>query len=136
MADRVILNGCTCVVLVCGSCAITHAMPAVKYDAAVAEGGFWTCPNGHSRGWDKSASEREAERRAADRVKQDNARLQDELRAARAETEKAERKLRKTHLRITAGVCPCCNRTFAKLAMHMKSKHPDFNVVPLKAVKA
>lgn len=28
--------------------------------------------------------------------------------------------------RISAGVCPCCNRTFAQLAKHMASQHPDW----------
>lgn len=28
--------------------------------------------------------------------------------------------------RVGAGVCPCCNRTFAQLAAHMASKHPGW----------
>ena len=28
--------------------------------------------------------------------------------------------------RISKGVCPCCNRTFADLAKHMNSKHPHY----------
>ena len=32
-------------------------------------------------------------------------------------------KLRK---RASAGVCPCCNRSFQNLRRHMKTKHPDF----------
>lgn len=28
--------------------------------------------------------------------------------------------------RASAGVCPCCNRTFQQLARHMKTKHPGF----------
>lgn len=28
--------------------------------------------------------------------------------------------------RVGAGVCPCCNRTFAALAKHMQTKHPDY----------
>lgn len=28
--------------------------------------------------------------------------------------------------RVSAGVCPCCNRTFQCLARHMATKHPDY----------
>lgn len=28
--------------------------------------------------------------------------------------------------RIAAGVCPCCNRSFANLREHMAGQHPDF----------
>lgn len=33
--------------------------------------------------------------------------------------------LTKIRKRVHNGVCPCCNRTFANLARHMKTKHPD-----------
>ena len=33
--------------------------------------------------------------------------------------------------RASAGVCPCCNRTFKQLAAHMKTKHPKFNSATL-----
>ncbi len=28
--------------------------------------------------------------------------------------------------RASAGVCPCCNRTFKQLAQHMENKHPGY----------
>lgn len=28
--------------------------------------------------------------------------------------------------RVSAGTCPCCNRSFKQLAAHMKNKHPDY----------
>lgn len=136
MNDRYILNNVECQVVVCGSCGVTHAIPAAKYDTALAEGGFWTCPNGHSRGWDKSASERAAEKRATDRIKQENARLQEELSAAVQSHVRADKALTRHKKRAAAGVCPCCTRTFANMGRHMKTKHPGYNVVPLKAAKA
>lgn len=33
---------------------------------------------------------------------------------------------RKQLERVVAGVCPCCNRSFADLRRHMLSKHPEF----------
>jgi len=49
--------------------------------------------------------------------------------AARLERQRRAEKAAKTRLknRIAAGVCPCCNRTFANLARHMTGQHPDFN---------
>lgn len=126
MHGLISINGTACVGLTCLSCGATHAIPAVKYDACLEEGGFWYCPNGHQRGYTESASARREAQRKQERIVQENARLADELREAKAATEKVERKLRKNHRRIAAGVCPCCNRTFAKLAMHMKTKHPEF----------
>jgi hypothetical protein len=35
--------------------------------------------------------------------------------------------------RVNAGICPCCNRHFTDLERHMKSKHVEDNVVPMKA---
>lgn len=134
--DLVILNGITCKVMVCGNCGVTHALPAIRYDTCRDEGGFWFCPNGHQRGFVDSASVRADKERERQRVVQENARLQDEVREAQRATEKVEAKLHKHQRRVAAGVCPCCNRTFAKLAMHMKLKHPTFNVIPLKAASA
>ncbi len=37
--------------IVCGSCGVPHSMPTQQYETIQREGGFWTCPNGHSRGW-------------------------------------------------------------------------------------
>ncbi len=49
--------------------------------------------------------------------------------AARLERQRRAEKAAKTRLknRVAAGVCPCCNRTFANLARHMAGQHPDFN---------
>lgn len=89
----------------------------------------WYCPNGHSLVY--TDSEADKWRREAERAKQENARLMDEL-AQAARREKAMKK------RASAGTCPCCNRTFSRMAEHMKRKHPEFvaeqgaKVVPIK----
>jgi septal ring factor EnvC (AmiA/AmiB activator) len=102
------------------------------------------CPHGHALTWRETEADRL--RRERDLLKQRQAMLEDEARAARAEAsaataratkaEAAERKLKK---RAAAGTCPCCQRTFANMASHMKSQHPDFvadtgaKVVPIAA---
>ena len=124
------------VVTQCGSCGVWYTVPEIVYDCHKREGGYHCCPNGHSRGWEKgsNAIERENIRRERDQLKQDAARLNDELAAERKRAEEAERKIVRVHKRAAAGVCPCCNRTFLNVQRHMKSKHP--NVVPLEQKSA
>jgi 50S ribosomal subunit-associated GTPase HflX len=117
--------------LQCGTCGVWHAIPLAMYDSCRTEGGFWHCPNGHSRGWGKGTIKEER-----DRLKQKFAQLDDEigeLRVARdnaqRDREAAEKKLIAAKRRSAAGVCPCCNRTFGNVQRHMKTKHP--NVVSL-----
>lgn len=99
------------------------------------------CPNGHAQHYTAEKSEREQLRRERDRLKYDAARLEDEAREAREEADAARRSAAamkgvatRMKNRVKHGVCPCCNRTFADLARHMATKHPDIdNIIPLKA---
>jgi septal ring factor EnvC (AmiA/AmiB activator) len=101
------------------------------------------CPNGHSMSYRESEADRL--RRERDRLKQDQARLEEEKREAwatanaqRERAEKAEKATKRLKKRTSAGTCPCCSRTFANMAEHMKHQHPEFvadsgaKVVPIK----
>lgn len=134
--DTITVNGEQHTIIQCGTCAVWHTLPSIIHDTYYREGGFWHCPNGHQRGYRKGQDEIEKEntRRERDRLKQDAARLQDELAATRKRAEEAESKVLKTKRRANAGVCQCCNRTFLNVQRHMKSKHP--NVVPLECKTA
>lgn len=114
----------------CGSCSVWHAFPKIIYEKCLEEGGFWSCPLGHQRGYQEGRNEREAVRRERDILKQQTARLEDELKSAKVEIEKAHKETLAVKRRATSGICPCCNRTFANVQRHMKTKHP--NVTPLK----
>jgi hypothetical protein len=123
----------------CGNCGVWHAFPEERYQSALQEGGFWHCPNGHQRGWDKGQTPNalDALRRERDNLKQQNARLADDAtaawRTANAEHDRHKltlQKLKAVEQRVGGGVCPCCNRTFQQLARHMQSKHPDVPFVP------
>lgn len=129
--ETITIKGDLYVVLRCGNCGVTHTIPDVKYDHCYLEGGFWTCPNGHSRGWENGANKREIDevRRDRDRLKQDAARLQDEIAAEKERAAAAEKKYLQARKRSAAGLCPCCNRSFSNMQRHMKTKHP--NVIPL-----
>jgi hypothetical protein len=127
----ILINGEKHVVNQCGTCAVWHTVPEIIYDTYVREGGFWSCPNGHKRGFRKGTEEVERDkiRRERDQLKQDAARLNEELATERKRAEDAERKTVQMRRRAAAGVCPCCNRTFLNVQRHMKTKHA--NVVPL-----
>ena len=112
----------------CGSCGVYHAIPLVMYQSCYDEGGFWTCPNGHSRGYSEGSIfrqlEKEKKRRMWAETNAENARKD----AEQSERRRIAQKSATTRLknRAKAGVCPCCTRTFKQLAAHMKNKHPDF----------
>jgi DNA repair exonuclease SbcCD ATPase subunit len=145
--ETIKLRGITCAVVECGECGIPYTVPLTVYETHKREGGFHYCPNNHGWGWEKSAStlarereRQEAIRRERDRAIQENARLEESVKAwmeqatmdaeARrtAERQAAAAKGQATKLRkrASAGTCPCCNRTFKQLAAHMASKHPTF----------
>lgn len=119
----------------CGKCGVEQYVPKHWLDSK-REGktGFY-CINGHCRVFRESESDRL--RRELDKLTQDAARLEDEKRAADARARQAEDRERRLKRRISAGTCPCCQRTVSSLARHMKTKHPDYgkpsNVVALKA---
>jgi hypothetical protein len=131
MAEIITIKGNPHVVTQCGTCGVWFTVPEIVYECHRREGGYHTCPNGHSRGWRTGEEEkaRDAIRLERDRLKQDAARLEDELVAERRRAEAAEKKILQVRRRAAAGVCPCCNRTFANVQRHMLTKHA--NVVPL-----
>lgn len=114
----------------CGTCGVWHAIPETLYQKCLQEGGYWHCPNGHSRGFSEGSiynqlkEEKKRRERAEARTKAAREK------AALAERRRAAQKGINTKLkkRIAAGVCPCCNRTFKQLAVHMKNKHPDYKI--------
>lgn len=132
MTDETVrLHGEPHVVTQCGTCGVWHTVPQIVIENHRRLGGYHHCPNGHRWGWKTGTeqAEQDAVRLERDRLKQDAARLNDEIAAARREKEAAEKKYLQARRRAVAGVCPCCNRTFADVQRHMKTKHQ--NVVPL-----
>lgn len=133
----------------CCTCHMTFAMPADFKRAHKRSRKDFFCPAGHAQHY-LAESEETKLRRERDLLKQQLAQKDDEIRdatnrrdlaergeAAALETARSERARAngyKGHAaRITkraqAGVCPCCNRTFAALADHMRTQHPDFTPI-------
>lgn len=124
-------------------CGTPFALPAELLSAAHKAGHTIYCPHGHSVCW--KDTETDKLRRERDRLKQDQARLEDESKQAwttaaalRERAEKAEKAAKRLKKRTSAGTCPCCSRTFSNMAEHMKHQHPEFvtdggaKVVPIK----
>ena len=117
----------------CIDCGIAFVLPADLVRMQRQQGGWHYCPNGHCQGWREDGSEFEQLRRERDRLKQNAAMMSDMLKEKQERLDEQTRKLNaqkgvntKLRRRAAAGVCPCCNRQFANLHSHMKTKHPDF----------
>ena len=122
----------------CITCGIEFGMPEDYHTALRGHGQTFYCPNGHSMWYGKSRVDtlREQLRAAETRVtaakdQADAARRHAQAEANRrqaAERSAAAYKGQVTNLknRAARGQCPCCHRTFADLARHMVSQHPDF----------
>lgn len=129
----VIIFGQSHTVWTCKTCGVVATCPTELHEQQRKSGGYHSCPNGHQWGWSKEASEDEKVRRERDRLKQQLAQKDDEIRSQREQREAAERQaaarkgqITKLRNRVSAGVCPCCNRTVSQMAQHMASKHPGF----------
>lgn len=110
----------------CGSCGVWHAIPRTRYEAAEKEGGFWFCPNGHERGFREGTQKRDADKKRMEWAEQEIKLLNEQIKAHKQDVTTLKGKLTKERKRIKGGVCPCCNRHFTELEMHMANKHPDF----------
>ncbi len=132
----------------CCSCGMTFGVPSAWEKARREDHAGFKCPNGHSLLFDgPSPAEKLAEtlRLERDRLKQQLAQKDDEVEWQRTQRKTEERRviaakgqITKLKKRAKAGVCPCCNRTFANMAAHMKTQHPDMdpNVIDLGVEKA
>jgi hypothetical protein len=115
----------------CGECGIEFHVPAHFYKERQETGRGWFCPNGHSRVFREKESDKL--RRERDRLAQQIAEKNDEIKRQREMREAAERKasaargqVTKMRNRVGNGVCPCCTRSFTNLQRHMETQHPEF----------
>lgn len=133
MTNTVRLLGITCAIQECITCGLPFTVPLTVLEQHRAHGGYHHCPNGHSQGWSKDRSQEGRDKKELDRLRQQQARWDDERRELQAQTEQERRRsaaargqVTKLKKRAANGVCPCCNRTFADLQRHMHSQHPTF----------
>lgn len=131
MADELITTSVTLAVTECPTCFTEHAIPRRMYRDRLANGGSVYCPNGHP--WvfcepenDKLKRQLEQSRRIRDSLSASLTAERDQRLAAQRSAAARLGQLTKLRNRVGNGVCPCCNRSFANLARHMDSQHPDF----------
>ncbi len=139
VSDPFLLQGMWMRSATCPNCKVLHAFPEHVYKVAMerrADSGI-TCPNGH--GWHyrpQAQINEEAEiRRERDRLKQQMAQRDDEVAEQRRKVADLERKAAAAKKRASAGVCPCCSRTFQNVARHMATKHSEITHLPKKRSK-
>jgi len=114
----------------CCTCGVVFALPNTLLAHKRNNGGQFYCPNGHSLVY----AETEVQK-LRKRLDQALTRENEQRQRAEAERESAQREMRRADKlakeaarqkkRASAGVCSCCNRTFANLARHMATKHKD-----------
>jgi hypothetical protein len=112
----------------CPTCGMVFGVPPIFEIERRRDHASFYCPAGHRQYYPHKSDEEllEEERQRAKRLSQ---RLEDEYQQHR----KTERRLNatrgvvtRTKKRIAAGVCPCCQRSFAALGRHMADMHPDY----------
>lgn len=121
-------------IIECGhvGCGVSFALADAFIAARRDDHATWYCPNGHTRWYpEKNAVETErasrerAERQAA-YARQSAAAWRDQAEAAHRQATAYKGHATRLRRRAAAGVCPCCNRSFADLGRHMAGQHPDF----------
>ena len=123
----------------CWRCHTSYVLPRALYVSAKnSEKISFYCPYGHEAHFAAGETEEDKLRRERDLLKQQMAERDDKIHRlikvandAEAMARKVKAEKVKLTKRVSHGVCPCCNRTFAKLAAHMKTKHPEFTKVDL-----
>lgn len=119
-------------VLDCSECGVVYAITKEYEDRRRHDHRGFHCPNGHSQYFsrlnreEQLRKELEAEQRVSAEARS-KARRERELRQHAERSASAYKgQLTKTKKRVANGVCPCCNRFFANLHLHMSNQHPDF----------
>lgn len=108
----------------CASCGVLFAMPDHLMTTRRENKAAFYCPNGHILTFtlsevEKLKAELAREKEASQRARDESARKDRLLSAAKAQATKIKN-------RVANGVCPCCNRTFVNLQRHIGTKHPDW----------
>lgn len=113
----------------CAECGIVFGIPETLEARRREDHGTFYCPNGHSLhfgGPTPTEKKLKAERERAERLRVQMQAERDQAEAARREAAEAKASEVRIRWRVGNGVCPCCGRTFAPLAKHVASKHPEF----------
>lgn len=114
----------TYVEITCGTCGLPFAMSQPFYEARRRDHAAFYCPAGHGRYY-TIESDLERARRERDEAQRATAGVRDDLAAERRQHSTTKGQLTRARNRARAGVCIACHRTFANVARHMQTKHPE-----------
>lgn len=126
---EIMIFGCKFETEQCLTCGVVYTVPVAMMQQQRRYGEYHYCPSGHQQGWAKGDPEFETVRFERDRLKQQLAQKDDEIRSEQAKHATAVREIARIKKRANAGLCPCCNRTFQDVVRHMKQKHPEVAVL-------
>lgn len=117
-------------------CGLSFAVPEEWKKLRQEDHAWFYCPAGHKQHFGGETAQEKRIRELEEREKSlraENFWLQKDVGIEREARQQVQRKLSatkgvltRTKNRIAKGVCPCCNRTFAHLARHMATKHPEY----------
>lgn len=116
MSQHAIHREITLDTITCCRCDVIFAMPSTLVARLNRDGGSFYCPHGHGQHFTQTEVDRL--RGMLEQANRRNTELVDEVARVQREKKRIER-------RVSAGVCPCCNRTFQNLARHMAAKHRE-----------
>ena len=108
----------------CCVCGITFAAPQHWFKTKQRTQETFYCPNGHTLSFTKSTETLLREQVADEQKRARELELQ--LTSVKDQLQATKRELARHQKRVANGVCPCCNRSFAQLQRHMKTKHPEY----------
>lgn len=112
----------------CYKCAVKFAIPASLQRRLRETGDEFFCPNGHGQVYKAPEIQklRDELRRVREQSQRDIEWQRGQRRVAEKQLIAKKGQITKLKNRISKGVCPCCNRSFADLHRHMTTKHPDY----------
>lgn len=114
--------------ITCYKCGVGFAIPHYLNVKLKENSESFFCPNGHSQAYTVSmVAQLQKELAAANQATALEKRQKEQ---AEVRAWKLELKSRKLAKRISAGVCPCCNRQFQDMKRHMETKHKDYALPP------
>ena len=96
------------------------------------------CPWGHRNVFAQGKSEADklreqlaAAQKRLETAKQNEAYYEDRIDQEKRRAAAARGQVTRLKNRVSAGVCPCCSRTFQNLQAHMAGQHPGFVAEPV-----
>lgn len=115
----------------CVECGMQFGVPSDYDQRRRNDRATFYCPAGHPQQY-TGPTEAQKLRKQAEQLERRLANEQEYARSLYAEKEAEKRahattkgQLTKTRKRAVNGVCPCCSRSFANVARHVKHVHPE-----------